>query len=566
MISNASHLKQMIRSRKTNKESRNRPRNRAKGAAEKPGRQSSPAKRVKRHQETAIPYRDIFLSHRSTNKEFVHKLAGDIELETFQSRRLTTWVDEAEISPGQSVPGMVNQGLENSRFIGLVMTPDYFQSKSGWTDAEWHSALHTDPDNRRARIIPLLVTDCPYIPFLIRHLRAIDFRGRYAQGLQELLAVLKDEPLPRPVTYRGQLVAPGGKVSRETLLTERSVPQADPDVVSERLYCNLLPLETLPKYVYSAPIVDHLCGRRKDDSKILPSKQELKDLIREAQIEARAEKTFVPAFRTVEDSIITFHDLESPQGPLTSIIDDERVDQIPVKEFLREEDDRKLLISLLNMSLSRHANRAGLVADDTKLGRFFFPPKDGGPRIITWSPRKKKATRTVAKPCLKDGRVAFWRHLGAYLRVVFLANKFYLQITPTWVITEDGFRVSGGPKVGQLIIKWTGPERNLQVLFHIRFWTTVLRRSSGPIAIRAGDQIIEIATVPAFVQQAYGIAQDQKDLMRLLDQEAPLIAELEDERADQATEEELSGELTVEEEEDELADVDLEEESEFGTE
>lgn len=511
-------------------------------------------------------YRDIFLSHRSTNKDFVRRLAADIETEEIQSRPLLTWVDEAEIRPGQSVPGMVNQGLESSRFIGLVMTPDYFQSESGWTDAEWHAALHTDPDNRRPRIIPLLAKDCPYIPYLIRHLLAIDMReGRYSRGLQELLAVLRDEPLPRPVAYRGQLVSPGGKISRETLMVERAVPQADPDVVSERLYCNLLPVETLPKYIYSAPIAEEMRGKRKDGREILPSKNELKEVVRAAQLDAGIERPFTPAFRTVEDNIITFHDLESPDGPLAPIIDDERVDQIPVREFLREEDDRKLLISLLNMSVSRHANRVGLVADDMKLGRFFFPPKDGGPRVISWVPRKKRATRTVAKPCLKDGQVAFWRHLGAYLRVVFLANKFFLHITPTWVITDNGSRVTGGPKVGQLIIKWTGPERNLQVLFHIRFWTSVLRRSSGPIAIRAGDQHIEVSTVPAFVQQAYGIAQDQRDLMRLLDQEAPLIAELEDERADEATEAELSG-VIFEEEEDELADVDMEEESELGTE
>ena len=39
---------------------------------------------------------------------------------------------------------------------------------------------------------------------------------------------------------------------------------------------------------------------------------------------------------------------------------------------------------------------------------------------------------------------------------------------------------------------------------------------------------MEVSTSPAFVQQAYGIEGDQKDLMGLLDQEAPLIAELED--------------------------------------
>jgi hypothetical protein len=124
--------------------------------------------------------RDIFLSHRSVDKDFVRRLAAHIEASTFQNRRLSAWLDEAEIRPGQSVPGMVNQGLEHSRFIGLVMTPAYFESESGWTDAEWHAALHMDPDNRRARIIPLIAADCPYIPYLLRHLRAIDLRaGNY---------------------------------------------------------------------------------------------------------------------------------------------------------------------------------------------------------------------------------------------------------------------------------------------------------------------------------------------------------------------------------------------------
>lgn len=49
----------------------------------------------------------------------------------FQDRGLLCWVDEVEIRFGQSVPNMVNQGLETCRFIGFVMTPDYFNSESG---------------------------------------------------------------------------------------------------------------------------------------------------------------------------------------------------------------------------------------------------------------------------------------------------------------------------------------------------------------------------------------------------------------------------------------------------
>lgn len=81
------------------------------------------------------------------------------------------------------------------------------------------------------------------------------------------------------------------------------------------------------------------------------------------------------------------------------------------------------------------------------------------------------------------------------------------------------------------------------MLFHVRFWTSVLRnRRAGLISIWAGDQSIEIATVPALIQQSNGIEGDQKDLLRLLDEEAPLIAAEEEENADYATAESLSGE------------------------
>jgi hypothetical protein len=126
-------------------------------------------------QRVASSARDLFLSHRSVNKPAVRDLAADIEAEPFQTRNLLVWLDEAEIRPGQSIPSMINEGLECSRFVGIVMTPDYFDPRgTGWTDAEWHAILHQDPDNRRTRIIPLVMQDCPYIPMLLRQLSIYD--------------------------------------------------------------------------------------------------------------------------------------------------------------------------------------------------------------------------------------------------------------------------------------------------------------------------------------------------------------------------------------------------------
>jgi hypothetical protein len=272
------------------------------------------------------------------------------------------------------------------------------------------------------------------------------------------------------------------------------------------------------------------------------------------QEEANIKNPLIPAFRILEDKIITFHDLESPEGLLASVIEED-VEVFPTTELLRDEDDRRIVVSLLNMAINRYAHRIGLAIDETKDRRYFFPPRNDGPNVITWTPLKTKASRTVAKPCTKDGQVRFWRHMGAYLKMLFLANKFYLQITPTWVFTENGYRVKGGPKIGRLVIRWTGPERNLHLLYHVRFWTSILRGGPGPISIKVGDQQMEISPIPAFVEQLYGIACDQKDLLRLLDQEAPLIANNEDELADLAVEEEFNQPEGVPDEEELIDDA-----------
>jgi hypothetical protein len=204
---------------------------------------------------------------------------------------------------------------------------------------------------------------------------------------------------------------------------------------------------------------------KKDGKLALPPKAAIKEEIRWRQEELGIEpqQRFMPAFRLFEERIISFHDLEAPDGPLEQVIDENDVETLKTTDLLQDEDLRNIVVSLMNMALSRHLRRAGLVVDETKQGRFFFPSKNGEAHTITWTPIKKKSSRTVAKPMTKDGRVLFWRHQGAYVQVIQLVNKFYVKISPTWVITQDGLHASGGPDIGKKVIKWTGPERNMQV-------------------------------------------------------------------------------------------------------
>jgi hypothetical protein len=235
----------------------------------------------------------------------------------------------------------------------------------------------SDPDNRRVQLIPLLVKDRPYIPPLLRHLLMIDLREDvYTQGLQQLLRVLRDEPLPRPVTYCGQLIQSGGKIDRATLLTERAVPDADPDPIRERLYCNLLPVDKLPRYIYTAPLAQRLRQARRGRTVSLPRKKALIEIVRAAQEEAGIDTPRTPAFRVLGDSIVSFHDLVSVELPLAPIVDADAGDEYDVREFLTDEDDRRLVISLINMAIDRHASRQNLAIDHASPSLLCQTPPD----------------------------------------------------------------------------------------------------------------------------------------------------------------------------------------------
>ena len=465
---------------------------------------------------------------------------------------MRVWLDEAEIPLGGSIPGHINRGLETSRFVLLLMTPAYFDSPSGWTDAEWHAALNEDPDNRHHRLIPALGADCPYIPYLLRHLRGADLRGdKYDNGLREMLRALKGEPLPRPITHRGQLIAPSGKIERSQLVAERSTLDVSPDTISEILQCNLLPVERLPARIWTAPLNPDVMVRRGRTG--TQSKKALIEAARAGQNAAGYETVFTPAFRAISGQIVSFHDLSDPDGPAAAIVDDGAAEDFATKEYMVDEDQRRVAISLLNMGISRHAHRCGLAVDVTRHQRYFFPPKNDGSNVINWRPVKNKASRTVAKPVLRNGKLAFWVHLGAYIKMLYLADKLYLQIEPTWVLTEDGHRVKGGPDIGRIVIKWTGQERNLQVFYHVKLWSAVLRgRRPPPISIYAGDQTLEIGQWPVFCQMPYGIASDRRDLLNALDSEAQLLGDEEDRLIDEVVASE--GALAVAEEEAEAED------------
>jgi hypothetical protein len=465
--------------------------------------------------------RTVFLSHSSCDKKIARRIFEAIEREQdSDGENLSAWFDEAEISPGQSIPQAIEHGIGMSECFAILMSPDYFASKSGWTDAEWQSVLHADPSNRQKRFIPLLIKDCPDIPRLLRQFLILDLRGnRFADGLKDFLRWLRKEPAPRSVSLRGELVAAKNPRANEDFELEL----ATPDSIAEALFCNLLPVDRAPKFVWIAPIVsDRTLGKRKSHTK-----EVLKRLIHEDQARKRI-AVWTPAFRVMENWLYTFHDLEHPESALRAIIDTEAIERSETTQLTADLDSRNIVTSLCNMAVQRHLNREKLLSDNGPVQRFFFPPENGKSRVVEWTPSKRRSRRTVTQLYMKsNGTSDGWLHQACSFQMQFFSNKYYLKLEPTRILTVDGCQVRGGKDVGRIVTKWIGKERNIHILYNVRFWSCVLRNRPGPIVIAAGDQTLEISKTPATIRLACGIEHDQCELLDALDQEAEVLAEQE---------------------------------------
>ena len=107
---------------------------------------------------------DIFLSHSSSDKQWVRQLNGAL-----QTLGLSTFLDERDIQPSENFVLTIDDALRDSRFLVLVVTPKLVLSE--WVEQEWtaHMATH----GPIGRIIPIVLQPAE-LPPLLKTLQQID--------------------------------------------------------------------------------------------------------------------------------------------------------------------------------------------------------------------------------------------------------------------------------------------------------------------------------------------------------------------------------------------------------
>ena len=95
--------------------------------------------------------KDVFISHAREDKDtYVYPLA-----DAFKSLGITYWLDEAEIRWGDSILQKISEGINNSRYV-LVLLTEHFISKP-WPEKELNAALHIEINSGEIVVLPVLI-------------------------------------------------------------------------------------------------------------------------------------------------------------------------------------------------------------------------------------------------------------------------------------------------------------------------------------------------------------------------------------------------------------------------
>ena len=126
---------------------------------------------------------DAFLSYSSRDEELAKKL-----VEALENQGIAVWIDSGQIVVGDSISEKIQDGLEATEFLVLLLTPSSVQSI--WVQKEWQSKLVDEAESRSAVILPVLGQDCD-IPRLLKNKRYADIRIDFLKGVEEVAQAIK---------------------------------------------------------------------------------------------------------------------------------------------------------------------------------------------------------------------------------------------------------------------------------------------------------------------------------------------------------------------------------------
>jgi hypothetical protein len=151
----------------------------------------------------------VFISHSHRDRDFVDKLA-----QSLRKAEVDVWLDRAELTVGDNLVKSIEEALQRSDAVILVLSPNFVDSP--WLSHELAAAASREFSEDRKLILPVLIADTE-IPVFLRDRVYADFRTSFDEGVRALLTALraKGKPPRRGPHRRSEL--PPQEIKAETV-------------------------------------------------------------------------------------------------------------------------------------------------------------------------------------------------------------------------------------------------------------------------------------------------------------------------------------------------------------
>ena len=447
---------------------------------------------------------DLFVSYNKADVEFAERLVKRVEEEDYNGRTLSCFFADWDITPGQNILLGIEKAMESSRFVGLVMSPEW--EVSNWTLLERAMPVYDDPAGLKQRVIPMLRRKCS-VPPSIRILKWLDFTNdrNFEKEASRLVAWLKGESL------RPRKAATGVKAKARIV-----IDSTEPDFQDEIIASNLFPVLQLPSVVYSAPSA-------------VQTRKEIFDKI--------GDDPSIPpfAFDESDKTVYSFADLRSDPSPLRNVIFGQR-SSAPKPETLLIDGRSHILIDVLNRSMTRHMKNLGMVYDWENKKTFFPLETDSASeRIGKWRIGKLTPQRVLVRKFK-----GYYAHRHCKATFTHDGTQLYLRIVPGWHFTQDGMKAPvPSNMMSSLSARWMNIERNAGILNDVRFWINAISKDSEKLLLSVGSNTnVEIATTPMVASLERGIEGDYRERMWYEEPEEDEMREVSEEAMEEDSNEE----------------------------
>lgn len=125
----------------------------------------------------------IFVSYARADADVALKLAGDLK-----TAGVNVWLDQLDIPPGERWDRAVEEALERSKRLIVILSPTSVGSENVMDEVSY--AIDEKKD-----IVPVIIERCR-LPLRMRRFQFIDFTADYRSSLKKLLSVLNAETYP----------------------------------------------------------------------------------------------------------------------------------------------------------------------------------------------------------------------------------------------------------------------------------------------------------------------------------------------------------------------------------